>query len=193
MRNSKSISKHASQTSVPDLVDILLPVHAEESRAVGVSGLTAPPNIQPVRVWQNVRGLGRVGLLGVPSPRYSYPPSYMDSQSCFCLGESGRLRQTRSYFRGACKQSGTALAHSRNQSFTGLVPDTVSLLGADRPPPQDESASAPFRLILTLLYGSLSLKRQRRKLRLCCRRWIIAHRVGFITRLKADVFALHPL
>ena len=48
-----------------------------------------------------VHGLWRVGLLGVPSPRYSYPLSYRDSRSCFCLGESGRFQRTWSYFCGA--------------------------------------------------------------------------------------------
>ena len=31
-------------------IDILLRVHAEESRALGVSGSTLPPNNQPVRI-----------------------------------------------------------------------------------------------------------------------------------------------
>ncbi len=59
-------------------------------------------------------------LLGVPylSPRYSYPLSCSDSQSCLCLGESGRFRRTRtrtrSYFvwclpGGCCLRIG---AHS---------------------------------------------------------------------------------
>ena len=43
----------------------------------------------------------RTGLLGVPSPRYSYPSSYSDSRCCFCHGVSGELRRTRSYVRGA--------------------------------------------------------------------------------------------
>jgi len=44
-----------------------------------------------VRIREDAHGLWRVGLLGVPSPRYSYPPSYTDSQSYFCLAG---VRQT---------------------------------------------------------------------------------------------------
>ena len=54
-----------------------------------------------VRIRGDARGLCRVGLLGVPSPRYSYPPSCSDSRCCLCHGVSGRLRQTRSYVYGA--------------------------------------------------------------------------------------------
>ena len=146
-------------------VDILFRVNAEESRAVGVSGLTVPPSIRSVGIRRDAHGLEWVELLGVPSSRYSYPRSYSDSRCCLCHGESGRLRRTRSYFRGASKQSGTASVQCRNRPFTRLVPDTASLLRADRPPPQDGSESAPFRPIPTAYYGGLSVKCPRWKLR----------------------------
>ena len=98
--------------------DILLRLKAEESRAVGVSGLTVAPNSQSVRICRAVHGLWRVGLLGVPSPRYSYPPSYRDSWCCFCHGSPTDFNGLGVTFCGACKQSGTASVHCRNRPFT---------------------------------------------------------------------------
>ena len=99
-------------------VDILLHLKAEESRAVGVSGLTVAPNSQSVRICRAVHGLWRVGLLGVPSPRYSSPPSYRDSWCCFCHGSPTDFNGLGVTFCGACKQSGTASVHCRNRPFT---------------------------------------------------------------------------
>ena len=63
--------------------------------------MTVPPSIQSVGIRRDAHGLEWVELLGVPSSRYSYPPSCSDSRCCFCHRESGRLRRTQSYFCGA--------------------------------------------------------------------------------------------
>jgi hypothetical protein len=118
--------------SLYQVVDILLHLKAGGIPSGGSFRFDSPTEQQ---VSANLAGCSRsewVRLLGVPSPRYSYPPPYVDSQSCFRLGESGRLRWTWSYF--LCGQhSGTTLGHCSSQPFTGLVSDIVSLLGADRP------------------------------------------------------------
>ena len=59
---------------------------------------------------------------------------------------------------------------------------------ADRPPPQDGSESAPFRPIPTVGYGC-SCKRWRWKLDEGVQMVVVPHRVGFILRLKTEVFA----
>jgi hypothetical protein len=83
-----------------------------------------PPNPGTVRIRVGFTDCGdSSGMLEVPSPRYSYPPSCSDSQSCFCLGESGRLRWTRSYFLW-CFQ---AVGHC----IDSLEEPTVHLTGSD--------------------------------------------------------------
>jgi len=48
--------------------DILLRANAEESRAVGISGLTVPPSIQSVRIRRDAHGLKWVGTAGSAKP-----------------------------------------------------------------------------------------------------------------------------
>ena len=55
------------------------------------------PNPDIVRICAGFADCGGCDCWEWP-PQDSYGPSYMDSQSCVCLGESSRLRQTRSYF-----------------------------------------------------------------------------------------------
>jgi len=108
-RTIRSAPKHPGET--PCGIDILLRVNAEESRAVGVSGLQ--PRTPPLcgNPFNPVVVVG--GCLTVPSGCYSYPPSCSDSPCYFCHGESGRLRRTWSY-RRACSGQQT-----RDEPFKG--------------------------------------------------------------------------
>ena len=54
--------------------------------SVGDFRFAVPPSVQTVRTRGDARGLRRTRLLGVPSPRYSYPSSYSDSRCCLCHG-----------------------------------------------------------------------------------------------------------
>ena len=81
------------------------------SVSVGYFRFAAPPDPNTVRIcvgFMDCHESSEVGLLvpRVPHlspssgsrPRDSSPRSCSDSQRCFCPGESGRLRWTRSYF-----------------------------------------------------------------------------------------------
>ena len=50
LRSAVNERTHLRKMSMNTHIDILLRVHAEESRALGVSGFTLPPNNQPVRI-----------------------------------------------------------------------------------------------------------------------------------------------
>ena len=81
------------------LFDILLRLKAEESHGTAPLGwefqVCRLPSQHTVRIGvEPVVG----SLLGVPSPRYSYPLSCSDSTCWFGHRESDRLRRTRSYF-----------------------------------------------------------------------------------------------
>jgi thioredoxin reductase len=77
------------------IVDILLRVNAEESRAVGVSGLEAKsPDDQPFRA-RGVPQRRTGGLLAMPRGRYPYPRPCTASRCCFCHRDASRCLRTR--------------------------------------------------------------------------------------------------
>ena len=77
--------------------DILLRVHAEESRAVGVSGLQSNHRTTTPFGARVVPQRRCGGLLAVPSRRYPYPRPCRASQCCFCHGDASRRQQSRGY------------------------------------------------------------------------------------------------
>jgi len=109
-------------------IDILLRLKAEESHGTAPLGweFQVCSSTDP-RHGENpcgVHGLKRVGLLGVPSPRYSYPLSCSDSRSCFCLRESDRLRRTRSYFLCECSPGACCLIPALGHTLFPVWADT---------------------------------------------------------------------
>jgi hypothetical protein len=87
-----------------DGIDILVRVSRggipqHRTAELGVSGLRDCQARTPL---ESVCNRSTGSLLGVSSPRDSYPLSCSDSQCCFAHGESGRRRRTRSYFFCTC-------------------------------------------------------------------------------------------
>ena len=85
----------------------------------------------------------------MPSPRYSYLPSYSDSRCCFCHGESGRPQQTRSYF--LCLQQSTPHRLCENRAVIDWFRLLLGCLGrAGRHRRTGGSRSVPTRFLLLL-------------------------------------------
>ena len=149
--------------TVGKVLDILLRVNAEESRAVGVSGLQS-------NRW-TTRSFGR---------GESHSIDVVDCWSCQVTVTPilGRVWRPSVVFAtgtpaGVSGLGGTFWVASSSRhvgtpfedvSFTGCLFGYCLVTWADRPPPKDGSESAPFRQIPTFRYGGLSLKHLRGKL-----------------------------
>ena len=128
-------------------------------------------------------------LLGVPSPRYSYPRSYRDSRSCFCL--TG-VPQTSTDLELLC---GAASSRARHRFILGTdrSPDWFRLLSdcfgrTDRHRRTGGNRSIPRRF-LSLNMVAYHLKTRIMKSRTGYRSVDWFRVVGFILRLNPQVFS----
>jgi hypothetical protein len=130
------------------------------------------------------------GLLAVPSRRYPYPRPL---RVPVLFVPRGRRQASPESGVSSCSLSSSRHRHTlRGCVFTACPSGYCLVVGADRPPPEDGSESAPFRPIPALQYGGLSLKHPRGKLRAAVRTWTASGSDGAYPRPEGRGIAPVP-